>query len=522
MFTLEAPYRLETVSDIWEYLRLFPEHHSKEWVVFARKNVLEKPPILAKIPDRIDFEIFSFNSELAKEVNSPELTNDDFSLTELEDVVERLRFLVRTVAADAPQAMWQFGTQAIVDGTKLLAGRKLKESINHGAHDRMAMVAWMIELPDLIGQLFYQYLNRGGEKLEKWLYSTLLLSRLYTNQELDRQKIDKILKLPVHDPLLLKLLYDLMVVDLITYRDHKFYRPFLSVFLESEVGRLQKIRGKQTDTPEERRILTNLVTNLGAILLGTLAGDCRYVSNALQGARGVIEHQIEMRQGKIPEIKLQQVESIVWNNLFPKIDKFEDFFDRFFLVRKLKQIKDGLIDDVPMLHEDGWDYISIFHDIKLIMYPCKDYLDWRKGWASQDCTTQDPSTHLLNQRFFNIRLFVDKVDFDFNSPWIGNVYCLDFTDIHGAVVIDRIQIARTTSFMPIGFLPRFINSLTTLFPKGVALLGPRCISNFEPINNSYRHFCKNMETIELSLEGIEGFSCAEVGEFHVLRNIQPN
>jgi len=75
--------------------------------------------------------------------------------------------------------------------------------------------------------------------------------------------------------------------------------------------------------------------------------------------------------------------------------------------------------------------------LTLSFYPCKDYLDICKAFASRDCTYREgfAEKHLLTPEYFSIRIFK-------GGKWIGNLYMLDYTRQARVLVLDRVQMPR--------------------------------------------------------------------------------
>lgn len=119
------------------------------------------------------------------------------------------------------------------------------------------------------------------------------------------------------------------------------------------------------------------------------------------------------------------------------------------------------------------------------LYPCKDYLELAKGFASLDCT-KGPSlatAHLRQPQFLNLRLFAER-------EWIGNVYLLDYTGQSGLVIVDRIQVAPDQRMFPVDFFGRLVDVLVeTVTAAGAGrIIAPTRISNFRAIQREYAEY----------------------------------
>jgi hypothetical protein len=123
----------------------------------------------------------------------------------------------------------------------------------------------------------------------------------------------------------------------------------------------------------------------------------------------------------------------------------------------------------------------------LSFYPRKDWLEFAKSTVSSDCSHSELGRQqLLTSHFFNIRVFE-------NDKWIGNVYCLDFTERYGYIIIDRIQIPRNIQAKYIKFFDGFREVLEEIFADVDyhQILVPLAISNnatIQKIFHSYRKF----------------------------------
>lgn len=118
-------------------------------------------------------------------------------------------------------------------------------------------------------------------------------------------------------------------------------------------------------------------------------------------------------------------------------------------------------------------------------YPRKDWLEFAKSMVSSDCSSSDLGRHhLFTPHFFNIRVFT-------HQKWIGNIYCLDFTEKYNCIIIDRIQIPRNIKAKFIRFFDGLREVLPVIFADVdyTQILVPQVISNHATIQktfNSYR------------------------------------
>ena len=125
----------------------------------------------------------------------------------------------------------------------------------------------------------------------------------------------------------------------------------------------------------------------------------------------------------------------------------------------------------------------------LIFYPTKDYFDFFKGMISHDCTGPElGEKHLLTPQFFNIRIFQDE-------GWIGNIYMLDFSKEHGALIIDRIQIPRNLNVFYYHFFDHLREVLIEMFEAVdyKNILMPISISNHGTIQEIFNEHRKRLQ-----------------------------
>ncbi|HER43872.1 MAG TPA: hypothetical protein ENO08_05380, partial [Candidatus Eisenbacteria bacterium] len=92
----------------------------------------------------------------------------------------------------------------------------------------------------------------------------------------------------------------------------------------------------------------------------------------------------------------------------------------------------------------------------LELYPTKDYLDLFRGHISKDCVGISlGEVQLKVPNFFNVRIFR-------NAKWIGNIYMLDFTESHGVLLIDRVQMPRSVKARYVNFFDDLKDALSQL------------------------------------------------------------
>ncbi|MCR4437965.1 MAG: hypothetical protein QHJ34_02830 [bacterium] len=149
----------------------------------------------------------------------------------------------------------------------------------------------------------------------------------------------------------------------------------------------------------------------------------------------------------------------------------------------------------------------------LDLYPTKDYLDLLKGSISGDCSSGADLArrHLAEPRFFNMRLFRGR-------KWVGNVYCLDFGDVARALVIDRIQIPRSTQAHYLQFFPLLAKALRRSLRRSTYryVLVSNVISNHDHIRKLFAAYVRSARPARIELPAPPGlaanFECFRGGK----------
>jgi hypothetical protein len=132
---------------------------------------------------------------------------------------------------------------------------------------------------------------------------------------------------------------------------------------------------------------------------------------------------------------------------------------------------------------------------ELRFYPTKDYLDLCRGRISGDCIDAVLSEQqLVKPEFFNIRVFNE-------AQWIGNIYMLDFTEEHGILLIDRIQIPRQLKVPYLDFFDQLTQAVREMFDAVPyeCVLAPLAISNHATIQKAFNTYRKKLRKREILL-----------------------
>jgi hypothetical protein len=153
----------------------------------------------------------------------------------------------------------------------------------------------------------------------------------------------------------------------------------------------------------------------------------------------------------------------------------------------------------------------------LRFYPTKDYLDLFRGKISRDCIDATLGEQQLETPdFFNVRIFRD-------GAWIGNLYMLDLTESHRALLIDRIQIPRSTKAEYAHFFDDLSDVLASLFADVdyEEIVLPLTVSNHASIQKKYNDYRKKLTKTKMQhrLPYASRFESLEKsrGQYYVLR-----
>jgi hypothetical protein len=155
--------------------------------------------------------------------------------------------------------------------------------------------------------------------------------------------------------------------------------------------------------------------------------------------------------------------------------------------------------------------------VKFSMFPVRDLLNYLKGVVSDDCSAdaQRAERHALHPRFFCMRIF-------WGRAWVGNAYCLDFSQDHGAVVIDKLQIPDAAELITDqGAFVALLDGLVDLLgAAGDHVLAPeRGLSNQDFLEGLYRNTVRRKPChVFLPIFDAEdgGFDSCGTSSFHVL------
>jgi len=132
---------------------------------------------------------------------------------------------------------------------------------------------------------------------------------------------------------------------------------------------------------------------------------------------------------------------------------------------------------------------------ELRFYPTKDYLDLCGDGSLETALTRCLSEQqLVKPEFFNIRVFSE-------AQWIGNIYMLDFTEEHGILLIDRIQIPRQLKVPYLDFFRPAHPSCARDVRRSSyeCVLAPLAISNHATIQKAFNTYRKKLRKREILL-----------------------
>lgn len=216
----------------------------------------------------------------------------------------------------------------------------------------------------------------------------------------------------------------------------------------------------------------------------------------IEKARKKIDHLHTMYQERVdPEVLLKSKGII--ENFFSKLKSFDAFFKKTYSADRIERLYKLFCVNLSM---KKIDVESITARIVFNLYPCKDIHDYVKGDYSSDCSSSSAKMaagHLLNARFFNIRIFS-------KDKWIGCIYMLDFSE-KNLMIIDRIQIKNDVGLLLYNFFPMFMKQFSDKIKvrNNLKILAPSVISNFRGIQNSFDKYAKNLPRVKFSLESSE-------------------
>lgn len=488
------PYRLNTVDDVKCFVADSRRQSYRNMLKFARGTKIRRPPVLSRMPEKVSLKVYDIRRDVRKIVEDVRIVYDLESAT---DILREVRKNFLKVVKNAPENYFDMVPQQVGRLKVFLGGGAWNETSSHPKSITQRAVALIDEyaaLYALLSDLLKRSINTKNEAARKLLKDTLLLLLAYQREtfQLDHNTIENLSSLDDNSSLLLAETNKIFGQRLDDEK-RKVFNPCLYSYLG-------KVKGKALQVRCPPFFKQNVL-----VLMDELAEH-----RDIKRARHKWKKLVDVYRDKISAGQLKKMKSLL-DNFLSKLRQFDDFFN--------VTLRAGEIKDIYKMYGRPTVRTVITQEtvatgVELVLYPCKDYHDFLKGHYSGDCTTRMnlAAGHLLNKRFFNIRIFR-------GTDWIGNIYCLDYTDRDNALIIDRIQIERSTQLMPVKFFPRFMDVvLKKLLPGGhVAVLGPPRISNYKSIEKSYASYVAGKQAMKFKFARKDvDFACSGRTRLYVL------
>jgi len=476
------PPPVDTPGAVAAFARQFPDINVRGWYAFARQTPLERPPLLARLPPTVPWDLASVRAEFRTERNGAELAMPaDVAL----EAVERLRRRLLAASEGLPEDFLEAAATIVAEGRTALAAasRRSARKIPYlGLAD--VAVGSALQLQELLGHAFYTYLNRRDRALASYLELSFCRLMLFgLDQERNRSLAGGLSALPPGSFQLFTRIEEAVAEVLLRRRDQVF-QPLLQEFLGAAKDPLRVLR----DPGGNARSLSVFKQRVFHVF-NAVAAECGSVGERLPHARRTLAKTLAWADGRLGAEALQQARSRI-DNFLEKLDQFDRFFTRCFCLRELAVVR-GALDRLHGRAANRWEVVPARLTVTRVVWlqPAKDYLEYRKGIVSGDCSSTGrlAAEHLRHRRFFNVRIFVGPAVLD----WRGNIYCLDFSDREEpTVIVDRVQIDRSEELVPLEFFPSLLTALCERLFAGLDLrvLAPSRISNYARLQASYQRY----------------------------------
>ena len=470
---LELPYRLETLEDIREAMRInvfgLEDRHFRSALRLARGLCLEKPDALLRAKPVATREFFTLRRETVRSE--------------------------RAVIEEALMALPLVFRFQLIEGSILWA-REVA-----GQEDLFSCLKGLIpkgaELFGLdAGELTPIRAYQSGIKIRRTLKRQLLhFARTGRPKEMDRDDLKKTLvAFVLFDPRNEDLLKAFRVSMAENRED--IYQNALAELLFRRIPSLidgatllpaRLIRGKFIAKLESMKLRANHRTHL----LGYFPPEARQDEMA-----GILERIGSVIAGSTVAAEQKKRLADYVQSLRLTIDRGSILYRSLFLNSDLENMR-LLHRSVPLLqtvvrYEERIVQTHMQSET-LSFYPTKDYFDLCKGLFSNDCVDLSLSKRQLKVRnHFNVRIFQGKQD----GFWIGNLYFLDMTRENGCLILDRIQIPREMKRNYHNFFGNLKNVLKELFEEVNydAVVTPFAISNHAGVQRLYNICSKALPT----------------------------
>jgi hypothetical protein len=497
---IKAPYRLHNIKHIKEFEKYVPKDYFPDSMLsFVSTHRLIIPPLLKKISDRLDVTIKTVEESHASLVNQiPQFLEDEnpFQLFE----ILRKEFL--DVTDDLPVSYDDCAVQACIKGLSLLnkikprSAVKLKEAFDRlkGKSEISGKLERRTLMINLIGEVFQVFLSTSNEAMNLFLKHTIIALLSYNTHTwaFEEEIWERIEEYDTPCIELIKEFWDLYCRKLMVLKE-LFLQPSVITFI-------QHFKDKIIKQQIPANLRRNIIDQMNMLFRDAPVSKVKNNINKIIG----------LYENVAGENELQRAKGILQNFLF-LLKKYEDFFENNFYCSQIKVF----YSPAHAYMKKKLNRETIARDKKLTFYPCKDYHDYLKGYYSHDCTVEEDlaGDHLSNPRFFNIRIF-------YSDEWVGNIYMLDYSEDKGIILIDRIQIKKSFTFMPIRFFSTFMKKLADLLVptnSQMMIIAPHNISNFPHIMNSFKRYAEHCEKITFCCdETEEAFESYDEEVFYVL------
>lgn len=310
------------------------------------------------------------------------------------------------------------------------------------------------------------------------------------------------------DLLLVITVFDPENQDVLTELQRKEIGPELAEFLAAEIlfrrlpKTIQRLLGKNSE--DLKQLYLKQIDSLPL-----RPNHKRNIRDALRSARSQEDfaaalEKISAMAGRfrLPETTRRKI--IDLGNLYQSREKMLfRFYDGAFLTRQLAILRPLYLRSSQVQVNFKRKLVRMLVQEKILtIYPTKDFHDYFKGIYSNDCTREPKlaAGHLLTREFLNLRIFRGK-------RWIGNIYVLDLTRSHRAIVVDRIQLAKGIKIYAPVFFKALRESLVRLFQNvdyDLLLTPSGVISNFHFLQSIYDNYKSRRKMPPVCLLGISG------------------
>lgn len=520
--------RLETPEALAEYLRRQPqETESERRLAFARRFKIVRPPALGLLPERMTLRVNVLRDVAIGGKYVERKPEDYVEFQEAAELIESIRRdLLREAAAisgeyeEMAQGLAQEGWEILGSGRKKgRAAPAANETLLPGTfHD-------LLDLPQVLGAVHMRHLSKRDPSAAAFLRRANLRFALFKDGRIDVTFLSQLRCLPSASVSLHRLIYSRFGVTVKNRREQVF-RAFSTRELNKMKEAIMILAPGVVTQPGAGRALADLKRGIFT-WLNTLFDEGNKSITSTRKALGNIKELLVRYSSRVSAENITRIRSRI-QNFAEKLEAFHGFYDREFGLSRVESIHRAL----EYLQQTGSEAIEVsagryVRESDFLLVPSKCYLELWKGFASRDCTKEADlsEAHLATERFFNIRIYDTHEGGQLGSEvsWIGNIYCLDFTDLTESdrvILLDRIQLSRGASVFPISFFPALSRTLISGLPtgSGIRFLAPAGrISNFPGINESYAKWRKGRPSVEFSEHTpLTNFASAAGSRFFVL------